>query len=376
VGGVGGTFLRSLGEACVVTHATAVLGAVLVFWGVTYLWVRAVGRWFDGRLEGASLAGVLRTLRRTGYAVVTALSLVGWRVLDAEAVLGTEVAGRLSGGALGVVTTLALGSIWLGGVLAVTLGTLPYRRRARGFDITHRFVARWLLSRGFGSLFLVALAVAVVSVVPAGVPQLAAIVVLVGGVTLALPVTLSVGLRAREPTGAEAALVEDLLPAGVRLRVVDDRTRVGPAFAAGTRPGPRVVFVTRAVFDVCGADAVRAVVAHEAAHHRRGHVALRLGVVAAGVLPVLAALEFAVSVPLWVALLAPGYAVGAAWVFRRTEFAADAAAARVVAPAALATAFDDLARHRLLFVDPPGATRLFAVHPTIAARKRRLRAGP
>jgi STE24 endopeptidase len=276
------------------------------------------------------------------------------------------------GRALAVATTLVLGSIWLGAVLAVTLATVPSRRRAREFDLTHRFVARWLLSRGFGSLLLVA----VVSFVPAGVPQLVAVVALVGGVTLALPVTVAVGVRAREATAAESALVADLLPAGVVLRVVDDRTRVGPVFAAGTRPGPRVVFVARAVFDVCDDDAVRAVVAHEAAHHRRGHVAVRLLVVAVFVLPVLSALELGASVPPWVAVLAPAYALGATWVFRRTEFAADAAAARAVAPAALANAFDALARHQLLLVDPPGATTLFAVHPPIAARKRRLAADP
>jgi STE24 endopeptidase len=358
-----------------VSHASTVVGAVVGCWIVAYLVVRLVARWCDRQFEGASLAGVLRTVRRLGYAAVTALSLVGWRALNAEAVLASEVAGRVSGSALVVATTLALGTTWLGGVLAVALGAVPARRRAREFELSHRFVAQWLLSRGFGSLWLVSLAVAVVSFVPVGLPQLVAIVLVVAGVTLALPVTLAVGLRAREATATEAALVEDLLRSGVQLRVVDDRTRVGPAFAAGTRPGPRMVFVARAVFDVCDEDAIRAVVAHEVAHHRRGHVALRLGAVAAGVLPVLAALELGVSVPAWVPVLAPAYALVVAWTFRRTEFAADAAAARAVAPSALASAFDELARHRLLLVDPPGATRLFALHPTIAARKRRLRGG-
>lgn len=356
-----------------------VLASIVGFWSGAYAGTRACSRWLARDVDGAALAGVLRVLRRTGYVAVTLLVLAGWRVLDGDVIVVDSLAAF---GVVGVVApvlsaviAVVLGTIWLGGVFAVTLGTVPYRRRAREYDLTHRFVARWLLSRGVGSLAAVVVAVLVVSLVPAGVPRFVATFTLAASTMLVLPYTLAVGLRARAPTDAETRVLADVLPEDVTLRVVDDRTRIGPAFAAGTRPGPRMVFVTRAVFDVCGADAVRAVVAHEVAHHRRGHVALRVGVVAAGVLPVLAALEFAGSVPLWVVALAPPYALGVAWVFRRTEFAADAAAARAVAPDALATAFDDLARHRLLFVDPPGATRLFAVHPTIAARKRRLATG-
>nr|WP_264475318.1 M48 family metallopeptidase [Halorubellus salinus] len=189
---------------------------------------------------------------------------------------------------------------------------------------------------------------------------------------LVLPYTLAVALRARPATSAERRVVADVLPDDVTLRVVDDRTRIGPAFAAGTPPGPEYVFVTAAVFDVCTDAGVRAVVAHEVAHHRHRHVAVRFGAVVAGVLPVLAAVEFGLDLPAWGVLVSVPYVLAVAWVFRRTEFTADAAAARAVGADALVAAFDALVEQRLVLTGTTRMTSLFAVHPTIEARKRRL----
>lgn len=365
--------MHTVVESVDVTSTGWFTAAALGVWVGAFVASRVAGRWSAATFDGPDLAAVLRGLRRTGYVIGTVVVLVGWRLLDGDSVVAATVDPRATG-LHSVATTLALGTVWLGVVLGVTLGTVPYRRRARGYDLTHRFVARWLLSRGVGSLAVVATAVAVVSAVPGGLPRFAATLAIVTATTLVLPFTLALGLRARRPTPAEAGVVDDLLPDVVDLRVVDDRTRVGPAFAAGTWPGRRTVFVTAAVFDVCTDVEVRAVVAHEVAHHRQGHVALRQAVVGAGVVPVLAAFEFGAGVPAWTLLLAVPYAVVVAWTFRRTEYRADVAAARAVGPDALCGAFDALAAHRLVLADSTPGTRLFEVHPTIASRKRRLRA--
>lgn len=360
-----------------------VLGFVVACWSVAYVGTRAAARWLDGALDGPELAGALRGLRRVGYAVVTAAVLAGWRVVDGDGVVADGLTAADAPAVLGspsavaavqtaAVVVVALGSAWLGGVLAVALATVSYRRRAREYELTHRFVLRWLLSRGGGSVVGVGVAALVVSTVPAGVPRLAAVLALAAGTMLVLPYTLTVALRARPATPVERRVVADVLPDDVTLRVVDDRTRIGPAFAAGTPPGPEYVFVTAAVFDVCTDAAVRAVVAHEVAHHRHRHVAVRFATVAAGILPVLVAVEFGLELPAWSLLVSVPYVLGVAWVFRRTEFAADAAAARAVGSGALVAAFDALVEQRLVLTGTGSWLSLFAVHPTIAARKRRL----
>jgi hypothetical protein len=67
----------------------------------------------------------------------------------------------------------------------------------------------------------------------------------------------------------------------------------------------------------------------------------------AGILPVLAAVEFGLERPAWCVLL--------------------------VVPYALFEAFDTLALHRLLLVAMEPRTSLFAVHPPLPVRKLRLR---
>lgn len=382
VGCVGIIFLTVVSEAGVVSGYWVVLTFVVACWSGAYLGTRAVARWLDERLDGPELAGVLRGLRRAGYVVVTAAVLAGWRAVDGDAVVADALTAANATAVLGSASTVAavhaaavvvaLGGAWLGGVLAVALATVSYRRRAREYELTHRFVLRWLLSRGGGSVVIVGVAVLVVSTVPAGVPRLAAVLALAAGTMLVLPYTLTVALRARSPTPVERRVVADVLPDDVTLRVVDDRTRIGPAFAAGTPPGPEYVFVTAAVFDVCTDAEVRAVVAHEVAHHRHRHVAVRFATVAAGVLPVLAAVELGLDLPAWSLLAGVPYVLAVAWVFRQTEFTADAAAARAVGSDALAAAFDALVEQRLVLSGTGSWLSLFAVHPTIAARKRRL----
>ena len=211
--------------------------------------------------------------------------------------------------------------------------------------------------------------------VPDGWPRVVATLVLGGVVAAVAPYWLAYAAGARRPADSERAAVADAVEGSVavQLRVVDDTTWVGNATAAGILPGQRYVFVAADLFDVLDADSCAAVVAHEVAHHARRHVLLRhsLAVVAAGYVVALA--EF---VPF---RLLPTVAVGAvpyllvsAWVVRRTELAADRAAARATSPTVVADALTALVDAGLILGETSGLGRLLTEHPSVDTRLVRL----
>jgi STE24 endopeptidase len=190
------------------------------------------------------------------------------------------------------------------------------------------------------------------------------------GASALAPVALVVALRTRWPTDGEREAVVDVL-GDYRLRIVDDRTRVGSALAAGLLPGARYVFLTESVLATLDDEEVRAVVAHEVGHHEREHVLLRSVAVAVVAGAVLALVEVAPGLALVVlAVGAVPAAAAFAWVVRTTERRADAYAARAVGGRALASALDRLAERHYLAASPPGP---FAHHPPLAARIAALR---
>lgn len=141
------------------------------------------------------------------------------------------------------------------------------------------------------------------------------------------------------------------------------------AFAAGLPPGPRVVLVTEGLLDRLPPAAAAAVVAHEVGHHRRHHVALRLGAVAVFVLPWLGTTATGVPGAFSVGcLLAVPYALGLVRLMRWTEHDADEYAARHADGEALATGL------RLLAGDHPRGlvARALSPHPSLAERAGRM----
>uniref|UniRef100_UPI003F55D6A3 M48 family metallopeptidase n=1 Tax=Halosimplex halobium TaxID=3396618 RepID=UPI003F55D6A3 len=257
--------------------------------------------------------------------------------------------------------------------VAVRLATVPYRRAVRGFRLRYRDAAAWELERDGVGLVGVVLAAGVIALVPAGWPRVVAAVGLGLVATALTPFALVVALRTRWPTDDERAAVGDTLPAGVRLRVVDDRTRLGSAFAAGVVPGAEYVFLTESLFATLDGDELRAVVAHEVGHHAHGHVLLRYLLVAVAAGAALGVASVAPDAALVAVLLGtPPFAVALAAVVRRTERQADAYAAEAVGGAALADALETLAEHRYIAADG-GPARWLAYHPPLGERVEGLR---
>ena len=211
---------------------------------------------------------------------------------------------------------------------------------------------------------------------PAGGPRVAVAVALGLLVAVLAPYWLIATARGRPATDTERRAVARALdgPPRVRLRVVSETAWVGNAVAAGVVPGQRYVFVAESLFDLLGDEQAAAVVAHELAHHRRRHVLLRHGmaVVALGYVTALA--EFAPwrLLPTVVLGTVP-YLLATAWVVRRTELAADAAAARATSPGALADALERLVESGLVLGGTNTVWRWFAEHPTVTTRLSRLR---
>lgn len=342
-------------------------------------------RWLAGRHE-ASAAGDPETafrLRRdqrrglaVGWAATTAVTrLTAFPAAAADALAsGGDALGVGVGSVAGPVGTLAAYLLPAVPVaVAARLATVPSRRTVRRLELRYRDAAAWELERdGVGAVVVLGAAV-VIALAPSGWSRVLTTLALGLLVTALAPVALVVALRTRWPTDTERARVADLLPSGVALRVVDDRTRIGSAFAAGVVPGLERVFVTESLFDVLEDDELRAVVAHEVGHHERHHVLLRFSLVA---LAAGAAVGVASSAP---DLALAGIVVGAvpfalvlAWVVRRTEHAADAYAARVVGGPALADALETLVEHRFV-LDSGEQLRAFAYHPPLGERIEGLR---
>ncbi|WP_135365904.1 M48 family metalloprotease [Halosimplex halophilum] len=348
--------------------------------------VGAAVRWrarsaYEGPADDAETAAALGRLRRRGVAVGTVVTAALTRLsglarsvqADATAAVA-EAAGPTAGAVAGVAAAVAVYALPVVAVaVAVRLATVPYRRAVRGFRLRYRDAAAWELERD-GVGFLGVVLAAAVALVPAGWPRVVAAVGLGLVATALTPVALVVALRTRWPTDEERAAVGDALPAGVRLRVVDDRTRLGSAFAAGIVPGAEYVFLTESLFATLDGDELRAVVAHEVGHHEHGHVLLRYALVAVAAGAALGAASVAPDAALVAILLgAPPFAVALAWVVRRTEEGSDAYAAEAVGGAALADALETLAERRYVAAGGDGWSGLLSHHPPLGDRIDRLR---
>jgi Zn-dependent protease with chaperone function len=161
--------------------------------------------------------------------------------------------------------------------------------------------------------------------------------------------------------------------AAVDLPVYVLRTGVhGPAnaLAAGLLPGLRCVFVTERLVATLSERELAAILTHELGHHRRHHVALRLGAVAAFVLPWLAATALEVPGAFETGLLlAVPATLGILRLVRWTEYDADDYAARHVGAGAMRDALLHLAGG---YPRPPGAFSGLSLHPPLATRIDRL----
>lgn len=288
----------------------------------------------------------------------------------AAATLPTGVAGTVYGGVL-VGTAVFVGPV-MAVALAVHLAAHPYRREAGDIDATRPDVLRWFVGHLPAMPLSVAVATAVVWLAPPGAGRVLATVVVALVGAASLPVLLTYAFRTR-PAGLAEREALGGLPDGVTVHVVPDATRVGVAFAAGVLPGARYVFLAESLFDVLSPDERRAVLAHELAHHRRGHVALRVALPICLLVPLVAAVEFGVAVP-FVGVVAFAFvaAVGLFRVVRWTEYDADRWAAERVGGAAVAGALSHLADRHLVFVGPERRFRVFASHPSIENRVARL----
>ncbi|QLH80930.1 M48 family metalloprotease [Halosimplex pelagicum] len=348
--------------------------------------VGAAVRWrgrsaYEGAAGDAETAAALRRLRRRGVVAggvgTVALTRLSGLARSAQAGATAEVAAvsPTAGAVVGVAAAVAAYALPVV-VVAVTvrLATVPYRRATRGFRVRYRDAAAWELERDSVGLAGVVLAAGVIALVPAGWPRVVAAVGLGLVATALTPFALVVALRTRWPTDEERATVDGVLPDGVRLRVVDDRTRLGSAFAVGIVPGAEYVFLTESLFDALDGEELRAVVAHEVGHHEHGHVLLRYLLVAVAAGAALGAASVAPDAAL-VAILAgtPPFAVALAWVVRRTEAQADAYAAEAVSGAALAGALEALADRRYIVDGGGGVSSLLSYHPPLSERIEGLR---
>jgi STE24 endopeptidase len=148
----------------------------------------------------------------------------------------------------------------------------------------------------------------------------------------------------------------------------------GNALAAGLLPGLRCVFVTERLVTTLTERELAAIVTHELGHHRRRHVALRLGAVAAFVLPWLAttALEMPGAFEVGLLLAAP-VTLGIVRLVRWTEYDADAYAAGRVGGEAMG----DALRRLVGDTSPPsGVLAHLSLHPPLATRIARLDGDP
>ena len=308
---------------------------------------------------------VARRLRRAG-ALLALLLAAGWGAL-----VGTDthaaawVAAAFPGLPSDVYPTL--------GTLALFCGPVPLAAYAayRGADASPWSLRGAGTARGFveGYALAVGPALGLTGLAPA-VPDgwwLVAGVALVGGLLAAgSPLFVRRMVGSRPLTRAERAAIPSEVPVHVLLT-----GREGPAnaLAAGVVPGLRCVYVTERLLESLPSREAAAIVTHEVGHHRRRHVPLRLGAVAAYVLPWLGATALGVPGAFLAGLVLLVPATLAIFRFVRwTEYDADAYAARRIAPGAMADALRRLGERGLLG-DTGGP---LALHPPLAARVERL----
>jgi len=313
-------------------------------------------------------------LRRANRTLQVAVALAGI-VLATDSLLDDAVVAAVPGPtAVGVFAGLA-GTIAVGGVapaLAVHLGSRPaWATVTRVTPDYARVVRRYLVFTGV----LTAPAFAVVGVwlaAPSGLPGLAAVALAALALAAGLPVLAARHGAVREPTEDERACLPECAR-GLRVRVVQtSRSPVANALAAGALPGHRYVFVTDALFATLDDDAAAAVVAHEAGHHRRGHVAVRFLAVGLALTPLFLAAGGLLPGVLGPAIASVFLLLAAGPVVRWTEFDADDYAARHTTAAAMERALATLADRGLLAEDRGRLAGLVSLHPSVGARRGRL----
>jgi STE24 endopeptidase len=278
-------------------------------------------------------------------------------------------------GVLGVLVAL-VGTIGLGGVvpaLAVHLGTRPAWAGVVGSPPDYAAVVRRYLAVAAA---LTAPAFAVVAawlLAPSGVPGLAVVALAAASIVALVPIGAAQLDAVRKPTPAERAAIPECAR-GLRVRVLDtSRNPVANALAAGVLPGFRYVLVTDALFETLDDAAVAAVVAHEAGHHRRGHVAVRFLAVGVALAPLFLAASGVVDAFLPSLAASAVLLLASGPVLRWTEYDADRYAAARVGPAAMDRALATLAARGLLPEDRHPVAGLVALRPSVADRRGRLR---
>ncbi|MFB6071843.1 MAG: M48 family metalloprotease [Halobacterium sp.] len=349
-------------------HLAALLAAPLLAYAAS----RAAGRFAVRAADRVTAATRLRRANR----LLQAAAGVGGVALATDSLLDDAVVAALPGPSqVGVLVALA-GTVAVGGVLpalAAHLGTRPAWATVAGRPPDYPSVVRRYLA---GATLLATPAFVVVAawlLAPDGLPGLAVVALAALLVVGVLPVAGARLGPVRLPTPSERADVPECA-AGLRVRVLEtDRNPVANAVAVGVVPGFRYVFVTDALFETLDDAAVAAVVAHEAGHHRRGHVLARFLATGLALVPL-----FLVAVGVLDALLPAAAASGvllllAGPAVRWTEYDADAYAADRVGAAAMERALATLADRGLLPADRPQLVDAVSLHPAVSARLQRLR---
>ena len=321
----------------------------------------------------------LRRLRRRGYltgsiAIVLLGSLFNIRSLIGRVLFwagfGTPTSPVLT--AITMVGLLAGPGLLL--VLVVRLATLPYRQQARELDLYYREISQWVLTRGLSGIALLFAIISLVWLVPPGWSRILTVVALGLGSAVLMPYFLIYTTRARAITPHEQRIVAPAISGtNISVRVVDDRTRFGVAFAAGIVPGTRFVFITESLFEMLSPDEVSAVVAHEVGHHQHHHVLYRLCVLGSGIVAWLAAVELKIPYGFVVGgVLFIPFLLGAYYLIRRTEYDADAYATNRLGNTALGGALLHLSELHLNLSQTGVLGTVVSVHPTIADRVARM----
>jgi STE24 endopeptidase len=305
------------------------------------------GAWVAGRLARGRVPAPAVTAIAGCGATVAAVAL---RV---DAWLTAAVAGVVGSGEAAVTVATAL----------LFLGPVPVAAAA-----AHRGAGGRLRTFARGYVLLVGPALAALATAPL-FPDGWWLVATVGGlgalVACGAPLVVPRAVGARALTAGERARIAP--DARIPVRVLASARP--NALAAGLVPGLRAVYVTEGLLARLPPDEAAAVVAHELGHHHRGHVALRVGAVAAFVLPWLGATAAAIPGAFAAgALLAGPYALGLVRLMRWTEHDADAYAAHRADGAALARGLRRLDGGR-----PRGRLRrLVSPHPAPGERARHL----
>jgi STE24 endopeptidase len=313
-------------------------------------------------------------LRRSNRVLQVTVALVGLFVVT-DSGLDDAVAAAIPGPSdVGILCALAI-TVVVGGIapgLAVHLGSRPAWGAVTGNRPAYGQIARRYLKL---ATLLSAPALFVVGAWLVGPPGFAGVGMLALAVFVLLAVVPPVGALVgpvRELTPAEAAIMPDS-GAGLRVRVVETGDRpVANALAAGVLPGFRYVFVTDALFETLDPEAAAAVLAHEAGHHRRGHVVGRFLATVLALAPVFLAANGVLGDVLVPALVSAGLLLAVAPAVRWTEYDADAYAASVVSAPAMERALQTLADRGLLPAEHSRVFGLFALHPAVGDRIARL----